>query len=383
MPTTKLKNAVYRCALPILATNVSGKMRHQTAGRSLNGMAQYERLLRKHHVLGASFMLRSGKEISLTSTSLTEPKRNVDENSLFRIASITKTLTALSALRFVEKGAFTLDSPASALLQMENCPQLDGVTVENILCHTSGLVDCPEYEQAVRLGEPLDKVLAQEGCRKYPAGEKMEYSNFAFGLMGSILETVSGMNIGEIFRNEVTEPLMMQGSFTPERDRVVPMNRVLPYRKENEIVLTSLGTKQMTSADPMHHFGYTAGGFYTNCRSLSNVLEMLTSMGCFEGRQYLKEETIREMTSLHSATATRKYGLGLVILERQDISSSRITGHQGFAYGCVDGMFAEEETGRQVIMLNGGCSELREGKLAQSNREFMQFGFREMDSWQK
>ena len=91
---------------------------------------------------------------------------------------------------------------------------------------------------------------------------------------------------------------------------------------------------------------------------------------------------MNEMCSVQSSTATRTYGLGLVILQRPEISSRRLLGHQGFAYGCVDGAFVEEGTGRKVIFLNGGASEAREGKLGLVNRDVLTWAFRkEFPAW--
>lgn len=60
----------------------------------------------------------------------------------------------------------------------------------------------------------------------------------------------------------------------------------------------------------------------------------------------------------------------------------RILGHQGFAYGCVNGAFYEEGTGRRVILLNGGASEARMGRLGRINRDILRWALREdNDAW--
>ena len=64
------------------------------------------------------------------------------------------------------------------------------------------------------------------------------------------------------------------------------------------------------------------------------------------------------------------------------LSSGRIVGHQGFAYGCADGAFFEEDTGRILITLNGGASEARQGRLGLLNRDLLRFAFKkEVPSW--
>ena len=78
---------------------------------------------------------------------------------------------------------------------------------------------------------------------------------------------------------------------------------------------------------------------------------------------------------------TLSYGLGLLFVQDPRLSPHRFLGHQGLAYGCVDGAFWEEHTGRTMIFLNGGCSEGRVGMLTCSNRDLISFACREMNRW--
>ena len=99
-------------------------------------------------------------------------------------------------------------------------------------------------------------------------------------------------------------------------------------------------------------------------------------MGMIDGRCLVSAKMMAEMICVQSSTPTRTYGLGLVLLNRPAISAHRLLGHQGFAYGCVDGAFIEEDTGRKVIFLNGGASEARDGKLGLVNKDVLTWAFR-------
>ena len=61
MPTTPAKNLLYRAALPILAPRSRGQMTHHISGHPLTTLPNYERILAKHHVFGASLLLRMGR----------------------------------------------------------------------------------------------------------------------------------------------------------------------------------------------------------------------------------------------------------------------------------------------------------------------------------
>ena len=112
------------------------------------------------------------------------------------------------------------------------------------------------------------------------------------------------------------------------------------------------------------------------------MLDLIGGMGMFEGKRLISENLMLEMTRVQASTPTRTYGLGLVLLNRSGISEHRLLGHQGFAYGCVDGAFIEEGTGRKVIFLNGGASEARDGRLGLVNQDVLTWAFRkEFPTW--
>lgn len=68
MPTTPLRNLLYRAALP-LAPSPKGQMRHQTEGHAID-LPAYERLLIRHHVLGSSLLLSDGSHQAIVHTSV-------------------------------------------------------------------------------------------------------------------------------------------------------------------------------------------------------------------------------------------------------------------------------------------------------------------------
>ena len=113
---------------------------------------------------------------------------------------------------------------------------------------------------------------------------------------------------------------------------------------------------------------------------------MLVQHGEYQGQCYLSSASIDAMTTAHasygSIAPTLAYGLGLLLINDPALSPRRILGHQGFAYGCVNVAFYEEGTGRRVILLNGGASEARMGRLGRINRDILRWALREdNDAW--
>ena len=180
-------------------------------------------------------------------------------------------------------------------------------------------------------------------------------------------------------------PLHMRATLdasTLNEAEIMPITRVLPYRAGQELRVTALGRHPLQKPNPLCHYGHTAGAMYTDGRSVLQMLTLIHQRGTMDETRLIGETLMQEMTRRQSATPTRTYGLGLVILNRPEISPRQLLGHQGFAYGCVDGAFIEEDTGRAVVFLNGGASEARTGRLGLVNRDVLQWALKqEMPSW--
>lgn len=385
MPTNPVKNLIYR-ALLFRAPSPYKLMRHEASGQELNHLPYYEHLMVRHHVLGATLLLDDGERRAVLNTTVTVPMHKAQEDTLYRVASITKMATALVTLSCIAEGLFTLDAPIRPLLpETAHAALLNGVTVRHLLSHTSGLADVPAMDAALYEGRSFDDVLADPAIRACEPGKRLIYSNFGFGLLGCLLENVTGQSVEELFRHRLFAPLGMRATLdasTLDESLIMPISRVLPYHAGSDVTITALGCKPLESADPLRHFGHTAGAMYTDAASLAKLLRLIHLRGAHEGMQLIPADLMAEMTREQSATPTRRYGLGLVLLERPKLWPRRLLGHQGFAYGCVDGAFIEEDTGRMVIFLNGGASEARKGKLGLVNQDVLRWALtKEMPSW--
>lgn len=361
-------------------------MTHHISGHPLTSLPNYERILAKHHVFGASLLLQDGANCALCDTSTAKPEHLAQENTRYRVASITKMATALVTLRCIDNGLFALDSEAASLLpDGEKTPALSGVTVRHLLCHTSGLRDLPILDDCLKEGKPYTELLRQPEIRACAPGQQLIYSNFGFGLLGCILEQQTGLCIEPLFQEMLFRPLHMRATLDASmlnEAEIMPITRVLPYRAGQELRVTALGRHPLQKPNPLCHYGHTAGAMYTDGRSVLQMLTLIHQRGTMDETRLIGESLMQEMTRRQSATPTRTYGLGLVILNRPEISPRQLLGHQGFAYGCVDGAFIEEETGRAVVFLNGGASEARTGRLGLVNRDVLQWALKqEMPSW--
>jgi N-acyl-D-amino-acid deacylase len=187
--------------------------------------------LKEHHVPGAAMAVeRHGRLVSARGFGLAdkEKQERVEPHALFRIASISKPITAVAVLQLVERKKLKLDDKVFDLLKIEPFahlgvkfdPRWKQITVLQLLHHTGGFdseksfdpmfvsfriikalgVEPPADQQAIiryTMGLPLD----------FDPGKRFAYSNFGYCLLGRIIEKASGRAYEDYVRREVLAPL--------------------------------------------------------------------------------------------------------------------------------------------------------------------------------
>lgn len=384
MPATRFKNTLYRLMLPFLSPSCGTHPVSSVSGHELIRDHEFVHLLRRHHVLGSAVLLSSGQNSSLICTSSESPRHQASPDTLFRVASITKMATALLCMRLADQQILDLDLPVKNYLGSNaDCTAFDNITLIHLLSHTSGLIDPPGLESSLENHIPFTDLLSS--AFHYTPGSSFHYSNFGYGLIGCVMESVLKKPVSDIFREFLFIPLHMkatlEGCSLPS-DKIMPVTRILPYHQGNDMILTPLGSRPLTEPDPLRHYGHTAGSMYTDILSLNKLLNVFIR----NDDHFISDHSVgcmcKEHASYGSLSPTLSYGLGLLRINDASLSDGMILGHQGFAYGCADGAFWEEKTGRVLIMLNGGCSEARIGRLGLLNRDLLRWAFRkELPLW--
>ncbi len=157
----------------------------------------------------------------------------------FRIGSITKSFTALLTLQQVQASKLSLDDPINKYL-IDPPAAWEPITVHHLLSHTSGIVNFTNsLEYLARrsvLGKP-DKVVGmfRDKPLRFTPGERFEYSNSAYLLLGQILEEVSGKGYAELMHEQVFEPFAMRDSGYDLSTALIP-HRAQGYTRANDVV---------------------------------------------------------------------------------------------------------------------------------------------------
>jgi D-alanyl-D-alanine carboxypeptidase len=153
---------------------------------------------------------------------------------VFRLGSITKQFTAVGILMLVKEGKLALDDEITRFLP-DYPTQGQRITVENLLTHTSGIrsyTDMPSWLPLWRKDftvKGLVDLFKKEPMRFKP-GERWEYDNSGYFLLGAIIEKVSGKSYAEFISQRIFEPLGMKHSYYGAEEPIIP-GRVAGYEK--------------------------------------------------------------------------------------------------------------------------------------------------------
>jgi CubicO group peptidase (beta-lactamase class C family) len=135
---------------------------------------------------------------------------------------VTKSFTALAALKLVEQGKLELDAPVQKYLpwfQVADSQVSAQITVRNLLNHTSGLSEKGDPNSAAYTSSLEEQARLLKNVRPTASvGSKFEYYNQNYRLVGLLIETVSGQTYGDYLRDNVFAPLGMTHSVTNPAD---------------------------------------------------------------------------------------------------------------------------------------------------------------------
>lgn len=184
---------------------------------------------------GASVLvIHEGRVAYMKSYGLAEVESRVPvaPQTNFRLASLSKQFTATAVMLLVADGKLRYDDDITRVLP--GLPPLaNGVTVRQLLNHTSGL---PDYEDYVADGQTtqvhdgdIPALIAHATSGKFPAGTRFAYSNTGYGLLALIVERVSGQRFADFLRERIFTPLGMTQTVAHEEGRSVVANRAYGY----------------------------------------------------------------------------------------------------------------------------------------------------------
>ncbi|APE33552.1 hypothetical protein BOX37_05715 [Nocardia mangyaensis] len=142
-------------------------------------------------------------------TVVTGASGDADQDTPFVIGSLSKSFTAVGVMRAVDAGLVDLDGPVTTYLPEFTTASSSEITVAQLLHHTSGLSTADGIRDLLEPERTLAQrvALARDFAPTAPPGERFQYSNINYAILGLLLEQVSGKTFADYLREEVVIPL--------------------------------------------------------------------------------------------------------------------------------------------------------------------------------
>ena len=165
---------------------------------------------------GTALVARDGEPVFVKSYGMANYELGAANTSDtgYQLASLTKQFTAVAILQLQERGKLKVGDPICRYL--ENCPQSwQGVTLHHLLTHTSGIpnfTSLPEWDEKLAMlsyTRPELVALFRDLPLKFAPGEKFDYSNSGYALLGLIVERVSGQRYDQYLGEHIHKPVGM------------------------------------------------------------------------------------------------------------------------------------------------------------------------------
>jgi CubicO group peptidase (beta-lactamase class C family) len=370
---------------------------------------QIRRVMDKHRIVGlAASVMREGRQIWSSGYGLANVERRIPVTSrtIFRVASISKTVVATAVMQLVERGLCGIDQDVGDILGFPvRSPKYPDtpITLRMIMTHTSGLQDeyvryvvdsRSENPPKIRLADILlpggtynTDNLWGDGRPGDP--DYFEYSNLGAVILATAVEKLSNERFDEYGKKHLFEPLhMYDTSFNigdlKDMDSVAVLYE---YSEADDRFVASTDDFRGKKPEAIDYSDYVPGtngalfspqgGLRTTVDNLTRFMEAHSNAGKLNDVQILKSESVDLMHTPHWS-GHRQEGFfrncGLQFQLTDDlIPGHRLIGHSGDAYGLLSDMyFHKQEKWGFILLINGLIQRKGQGVYFEAEEELAQ-----------
>ncbi len=283
----------------------------------------------------------SGRRVWAESFGLAniEQATPVQNDTRFRIGSISKSLTATAVALLVEDKKLGLDEPISHYSTLF-AGKGDNISARQLLLHRSGIPhyagdDFVQHTQYDSMTDAMDKYWDKPLL--FTPGSRFGYSSFGFNLIGAVIEQLTNMTYVDFVERRITRPLNL-ASMVPDRiDAIIPQ-RTAFYRRDKD--------GNLLNAPAVNNSDLWPGGGY-----LSSATDLARFGDAVINGDFLSPDTL---TTLLDASENAKdasspgYALGW---NTGEVNGMRWIGHTGSHYGCMANLRVYPDAGMAVVTL--------------------------------
>ncbi len=281
----------------------------------------------------------------------------VTQDTKYRVASLTKLVTAIVCMRLVEEGKLNLDEDISKYygFNIRN-PQYPDVpiTLRMLLTHTASMYDGAVFNTAIVSSSVSAQALLQSATTFTSAkpGSVHNYSNIDYAVVGSVCETVCGKNLEEIAREYIFDPMGLTCSYHAAGVKDASQVGIL-YDGDTTVIHYPNATFLKTVGQTMF---IAQGNLIASASDYAKILCMLINGGeAADGTRILTEESVNAICSTQYEAIAYKVGFGCFV-QNNVIGERTMYVHTGSAYGMYAAYAVDLQNKDAVVVLTTGAS---------------------------
>ncbi len=288
-------------------------------------------------------------------------ERPMTSDTKIRVASLSKTILSLVVFRLIDDGLLELDADISEYLgvqvQSPSYPDVP-ITLRVLLAHSSGLVNAGYVNSLEQLQTHLQKPSAYT---EHKPGTHYEYNNFAYGIVGTMCELVTGKSVTTLLNEYFFIPMGINASYIPV---MLNADEIAVLYDDNHKIARGVRNQQNQlkfTETAGAGFKLYAGGLTISAKDYAKLLTLFMNDGMYNGVRYLSTESVELIHSVQSTRVNGKIGQGMPVLTRYKFyGGKKLQYHTGSAYGVFSLYTYDRTTKTGVVVLSIGAKQSRD-----------------------
>ncbi|MBB5286475.1 CubicO group peptidase (beta-lactamase class C family) [Rhabdobacter roseus] len=338
-----------------------------TAARPAAIEASINELMQKYEAVGLSVAVVKKREVIYSRAfgqKDIERKEPLTTQSIFRIASISKSFSATSIMQLVEAGKLRLDDDVSNLIGFKvrnpHYPE-EVITLKMLLSHTSSLNDSQGYFQLDVINPQTNPNAAKCYSANQP-GSTYDYCNLNFNIIGTVIERVSGERFDRYVYHHILQPLGLYGGYCVDSLDQTRFATLYEYNKDTrEMTPSPMAYNPRREEIRNYVMGYSApifsptGGMKISAEDLARYMAMHMQYGRSQGTKIMSRKSAKRMQT--PVAKAERYGLALWTSDKL-IPGVTLKGHTGSAYGLYSLMAFDPKKKYGFVAITNGCNPI-------------------------
>ena len=337
---------------------------HQTIAQAEKAEAAIQQLMQTTPVVGLSVAVVKDNKIIYNHSfgyKDLEQKLPLQNDHIFRIASISKSFTTTAIMQLVAKKQISLDQDVSALVGFKvRNPKFPStvITLKMLLSHRSSINDSEGYFSLDAI-DPAKNPNWEKTYNAYEPNKGYMYCNLNYNLAGSILEKITGVRFDQYIQQQILDPLGLYGGYNVNALDSNLIAKIYEYKRDSTKFTHSpsayaprteeINNYTMGRSTPI--FSPT-GGMKISAHDLAEYMIMHSQLGKHKGKRIIPKKLSKQMQAIISEE--ENYGMALET-STQLIPGKTMIGHTGVAYGLYSIMFFEPKEKIGFVVISNGC----------------------------